>query len=364
MIKFPLINYAKIGGIHLPRINKRVIKGIILIGVASSLLFGCNSKKIKEKMDIGISNLNSGKYNEAVNDFNDVLKLDKDNKEAEDLVSIITNYEEAKKSFENNDLNSANTFIGKIPSDYTNYKIKDNIEGLKNDIKVKSDNIKKVDKELSDASNLLANNKLDEARKKILNINMKDANKDQKEKADKIDKQINEKLEEQKKQEEAIKAEHQKKIEQEKKIKEEQLRKENELKQQEAKRSEVDKSSISKKKSTSSNNIHYENRRLGLQMELPADWRGHYKVEEFEDGMNFELINKDGKMVQPLYCIEKRLKNNTMDAIRYKTINGVDYAMGHAPVLFIDTQDTELYNQFERLHNEADLIRETIRGLN
>ncbi len=346
------------------KIDKRLVTAIILIGIASSLLFGCDSKKIKESMEAGISNLNNDKYEEAVNDFNDVLKLDKDNKEAEKLVSIITNYEEAKKSFENNDLNSANAFIGKIPLDYTNYKIKDNIEELKNDIKVKSDNIKKIDKELNDVRNLLTNNKLDDARKRLLNINMKDANKDQKEKADKIDKQINEKLEEQKKQEEAIKAEQQKKIEQEKKIKEEQLRKENELKQQEVKRSEVNKSSISQKKSTSSNNIHYENRRLGLQMELPADWRGHYKVEEFEDGMNFELINKKGKMVQPLYCIEKRLKNNTMDAIRYKTINGVDYAMGYAPVMFIDPQDTELYNQFERLHNEAELIRETIRALN
>lgn len=342
----------------MPKINKRLVTTIILIGVASSLLFGCNSKKIKEKMESGINNLNSGKYEEAVTDFNDVLKLDKNNKEAENLVSITTNYEEAKKSFENNDLKSANTFIEKIPSDYTNYKIKDNIEELKNDIKVKSDNIKKTDKELSDVSNLLVNNKLDEARKKLLNINMKDANKDQKEKADKIVKQLNEKLEEQKKQEEERKIEQQKKIQQEKKIKEEQLRKE------ESEKNEVNKKSVSKNRSTTSNNIHYENRELGLQMELPADWRGHYKVEEFDDGVTFELINKEGKRIQPLYCIQKRLKNNTMDAIRYKTINGVDYAMGYAPVLFIDTQDTELYNQFERLHNEAELIRETIRGLN
>lgn len=315
-------------------------------------------------MEAGISNLNNAKYEEAVNDFNDVLKLDKDNKEAEKLVSIITNYEEAKKSFENNDLNSASTFIEKIPADYTNYRIKDNIEKLKDEVKTKSDNIKKIDKELNDVRKLLTNNKLDDARKKFIDINMKDANKDQKEKADKIFKQVNEKLEEQKKQEEERKIEKQKKIEQEKKIREEQSRKENELKQQESKKSEFNKSSISRKKNTSSNNIHYENSRLGLQMELPADWRGHYRVEEFKDGMNFELINKNGKMVQPLYCIEKRLKNNTMDAIRYKTINGVEYAMGYAPVMFIDPQDTELYNQFERLHNEAELIRETIRALN
>lgn len=340
------------------KINKRLLLTIILIGVVSSVLFGCNSKEIKEKMEAGINNLNNGNYEEAESNFNDVLKLDKDNKEAEKIVSIITNYEDAKKSFENNDLNSANTFIEKIPSDYTNYKIKDNIEELKNDIKVKSDNIKKIDDELNNINNLVINNKLDEAKNKITNINIKYATKEQKEKADKIVKQLNEKVEEHRKQEEARKIEEQKKIEQETKIKEEKLRK------QESEKNEANKKSISKNRSTASNNIHYENRRLGLQMELPADWRGHYKVDEFNDGINFEFINKDGKTIQPLYCIEKRLKNNMIDAVRYKTINGVEYAMGHAPVSFIDPQDTELYNQFERLHNEAELIRETIRALN
>ena len=93
-------------------------------------------------MEEGINNLNNGKYEEAEGDFNNVLELNKENKEAENLVNIIENYFEAKKSFDNNDINSANTFVEKIPSNYTDYKIKDDVDKLKGEIKIKIDNKK------------------------------------------------------------------------------------------------------------------------------------------------------------------------------------------------------------------------------
>ena len=191
-------------------INKRLLTTVVSIGLASSILFGCNSKKIKEKMEVGINNLNNGKYEEAEGDFNNVLELNKKNKEAENLVNIIENYFAAKKSFENNDINSAKAFIEKIPSNYTDYKIKDDIDKLKSEIKIKLDNIKRIDNDLNKLNTLIAEGKADEARNRIVNVNMKDATKEQKEKAEKIVEKLNKDLEEKRKQEEKQKEEQRK----------------------------------------------------------------------------------------------------------------------------------------------------------
>ncbi len=325
-------------------INKRLLTTVVSIGLASSILFGCNSKKIKEKMEEGINNLNNGKYEEAEGDFNNVLELNKENKEAESLVNIIENYFAAKKSFENNDINSAKTFIEKIPSNYTDYKIKDDIDKLKS---------------------VIAEGKADEARNRIVNVNMKDATKEQKEKAEKIVEKLNKDLEEKRKQEEKQKEEQRKKeelkkIEAQKREREEQIKEEKSKKERESQR-QVNK--INNNKGKLSQGIHYENKQLGLQMELPASWKGNYDVCGGPDYILFKFAPHGKTYSQPLYCIEKRMKNNTLDSIRYKTINGVDYALGYAPVMFIDYADKN-YNLYEKLSNDAHSILDTVRALN
>ncbi|MGG7211243.1 outer membrane protein assembly factor BamD [Clostridium baratii] len=346
-------------------INKRLLTTVVSIGLASSILFGCNSKKIKEKMEEGINNLNNGKYEEAEGDFNNVLELNKENKEAESLVNIIENYFAAKKSFENNDINSAKTFIEKIPSNYTDYKIKDDIDKLKSEIKIKLDNIKRIDNDLNKLNTLIAEGKADEARNRIVNVNMKDATKEQKEKAEKIVEKLNKDLEEKRKQEEKQKEEQRKKeelkkIEAQKREREEQIKEEKSKKERESQR-QVNK--INNNKGKLSQGIHYENKQLGLQMELPASWKGNYDVCGGPDYILFKFAPHGKTYSQPLYCIEKRMKNNTLDSIRYKTINGVDYALGYAPVMFIDYADKN-YNLYEKLSNDAHSILDTVRALN
>lgn len=346
-------------------INKRLLTTIVSIGLASSILFGCNSKKIKEKMGEGINNLNNGKYEEAEDDFNNVLELNKENKEAENLVNIIENYLEAKKSFDNNDINSAKTFIEKIPSNYTDYKIKDDIDKLKSEIKIKLDNIKRIDDDLNKLNTLIEEGKADEARNRIVNVSMKDATKEQKEKAEKIVGKLNKDLEEKRKQEEKKKEEQRKKeelkkIEAQKREREEQIKEEKSKKERESQR-QVNK--INNHKGKLSQGIHYENKQLGLQMELPESWKGNYDVCGGPDYILFKFAPHGKTYSQPLYCIEKRLKNNTLDSIRYKTINGVDYAFGYAPIMFIDYSDKN-YNLYEKLSNDAYSILDTVRALN
>lgn len=345
------------------RKHKGLITSIILIVVASSLLFGCNSKEIKKNMESGVNNLNCRHYKEALENFNNVLKLDKENKEAESLKAIINNYEEAKKNFEENNLSKANELIEEIPSKYNNYKIKDDIEKLKDEIKIKEDNIKNINNNLNLISNLLDNNKLYEVKDKINNIKMQDATKEQKEKLDKLKITFNKKIEEEKKKLEEQKKKEEKLKQEEKKAKEEKAKNNNIVNSNEN-RKKID--SINTEK-TSSSNIHYVNKELGIQMELPGDWKGHYEVYEYNEGklkgVNFEFVSDGKNTRQPLYCIARRLKNNTLDSIRYKTINGVDYAMGYAPVMFLDTSNGKAYNEFKKLYKEADLIYSTIRGL-
>ena len=59
------------------------------------------------------------------------------NKEVTSLKEAVLNYNKAKEQYDNEDYKSAQEYLNKIPNVYNNYDIKDDVDDLKNNIKIK-----------------------------------------------------------------------------------------------------------------------------------------------------------------------------------------------------------------------------------
>ncbi|WWU66857.1 hypothetical protein QJR26_18890 (plasmid) [Clostridium baratii] len=83
--------------------NKKKFKNIyaiILIMVSGILILSGCGNKIKKQMENAINDINSGKYSEAKNEIDTILKEDSNKSEANLLNNIISNFENAKKLYE------------------------------------------------------------------------------------------------------------------------------------------------------------------------------------------------------------------------------------------------------------------------
>lgn len=187
------------------KIHKKKIKNIFFTTVVFCgfilVLAGCGNN-IKKQMEEAMNDFNSGHYSQAKEELNTILKEDSSNSEANLIVSIIDNFENAKKLYDNKEYDKSNEEISKIPGEYNNYNIKSDVDDLKENINKKLDEIKQIDNKMNELSNLIDDGKLDDASKKINEFKDKELtemqNKNLIDLNDKLNKKIEQKKDEEK----------------------------------------------------------------------------------------------------------------------------------------------------------------------
>ncbi|WP_347299550.1 hypothetical protein ACSW9K_16635 (plasmid) [Clostridium perfringens] len=187
------------------KMHKKKIKNIFVTTVVFCgfvlVLAGCGNN-IKKQVEKAMNDFNSGHYSEAKEEFNMILKEDSSNSEANLIVSIIDNFENAKKLYENKEYDKSNEEISKIPGEYNKYNIKSAVDDLKENINKKLDEIKQIDNKMNELSNLIDDGKLDDASKKINEFKDKELteiqNKNLTDLNDKLNKKIEQKKDEEK----------------------------------------------------------------------------------------------------------------------------------------------------------------------
>lgn len=344
------------------KIHKKKVKNIsfMLIVLFSGILIlsGCGNK-IKKQMENAINNINSGQYSEAKKEINEILKEDSSNSEANLLNNIITNFENAKKLYENKEYNKANEEISKLPNEYSNYNIKNDIDTLKNNINKKLDEIKEIDTKINDVNKLINDGNLDEASKNLDALKNKELTEIQNKKINDLKSKLNKKTDQKKEDEK-------KKIEAEKQNKHKE-----ELTNKNSSNSKTTNNKVTKTVQNQGN-IHYVNRRLGIQMELPANWRGKYYVSESDNTISFCYKAPKKNIVGGLLYVKKIPKDEnidyiTLDDMVIKNINGSRYALGVATDVGTNAPDLgefEIYKEYKNLKKEKGLVYRTIRAIN
>ncbi|KJU73181.1 hypothetical protein [Clostridium baratii] len=347
---------------------RKIRKKNLKKGLAISLIFfsgaliitGCGNN-IKKQMDKAVNDINSGQYSDAKNELDIILKEDSSNSEAKLLISIIDNFENAKRLFENKEYIKANEEISKIPAEYSDYNIKDDITSLKNDINKKLDEIKQIDNKINELSNLINDGNLDDASKKINEFKGKELTETQKKKIDDLKGLLNKKIEQKKKEED-------RKRELEEKKKEEERKRKLEIERQNKQKEENIKKNSSSNKNTSKPYV-YVNKNLGLQMTFPASWKGLYRVESDNNGIYVYVKPQQSEFNEStgsgfLFSITKKgvLYEDHMDAIRYVKAKGITYFVASQTGVTVSETSPEL-GLYLKLNRSKYEVTKTIKAI-
>ncbi|MGG7099103.1 hypothetical protein [Clostridium sardiniense] len=352
---------------------KRKLKKISIISAVflSGILFfsGC-SNKVKEQMDLAMNYLNSGKYNEAKNELEVVLKENSNNSEAKLLIEIISDFETAKKLFDDGKINKANEEVLKIPKEYSNYDIKNEIENLKSSINKRLEEIKQFNNNLDKVHKLISDGKLEEAKKGIDNIKNENLTTDQVKKVKDLEDSLNKKIDEKKREEKLLKEKKQKELEEKKK--EEEIVKQNTPKKKETNiNSKNEKGSNSNSNKNQSKSYVYVNNELGLQMTIPASWNDLYTIKSDNDGIYLSVKHKKSNpnLRQGfLFAVTKRSPmddEDHMDSVgrkRYIKAKGVAYIIW-GPTGLTMGEDNPDWDIYRRLNHQKYSVADTVKAI-
>lgn len=340
-------------------------KKVIAIGISAVVLSGASvvgyaknkEHNINKELYYGIEALNTEDYEKSKNDMEKVLKLDSNNKEAKNIIDIINSYEASKKYFEEGNLNRAEEEINKIPSEYSKYNIKDKVDKLKEDIKIKKYNINKINEELNLISSLIDKKEFKNASEEIGKVEIKNGTKEQEEKLEGYKNTVNEEI---------------KKTElEEKKKKEEAKKKEEERKAAEKKAQENNTNKVTTQNKTNVNSntspIYYENKELGLSMTFPASWRGRYEIIlNGKEGMTVMMKLKQTSEEEAgiLFCIESEDMYHILDGVRtIQSKNGIKYYAGRQTGMTVSEYNPQL-QEYRAMSREAYNVLNTIKPIN
>lgn len=169
---------------------KIILRLCFIIFAINVNVYGCTSR-VNKYIQEGKLALNNAEYNDAMDDFDKALNEDKENKEAKNLRDIIIKYNEAKRLYEEDNLESALKSIENTPKEYENYNIRNELGDLKDKIRIKLGNKEKVDEEIENAQNLIKNNEYREVKDILKIIRNKDLTSTQEEKIEDIMEIIN-----------------------------------------------------------------------------------------------------------------------------------------------------------------------------
>lgn len=327
---------------------KKLSVVLVITTLFSLSLISCTNSKVNKYIEVGKSALNSKQYDEAKTDFENALKEDKDNKEASDLLKIIENYESAKKSYESKNYKEAEEYISKIGSDYSNYKIKEDIDKLKENISLKEKAINKISDQINSVDKLINDKKFTAAENEIKSINLADADNDQKKK---INDQINK-----------IKYElnqEKEKAEADKKANEKASSKKSSANNSTSKSNS---NSKTKEESASNENLTYTNKKFGFTFKIPSSWIGHYSIKERPTGVGIIFNAADGTPGLLLEITNDLIDGQYLNNTTFKTINGTKYVLGLPGDIGLDP-DNSSYKLYKKLEQDYKVVVDSFKGI-
>lgn len=143
------------------------------------------AKKSDNSLDLGIKYLANGNYEEAIIQFEKAISINKGNKKAKELVSLVENYNEIKNLYDNREYENVLEILKEInKSKYIEY-LQSSLANITDKVNQKIEVINEI-KEIDDKiNNLINENKYDEAIRlinKYLNENLNDKHTDKLEK--------------------------------------------------------------------------------------------------------------------------------------------------------------------------------------
>jgi uncharacterized protein YecT (DUF1311 family) len=124
--------------------RKKLIAAMLIMLVLSLGLVGCGNSSIKKSIEQAKVSIESKEYDKALLSLEMALEEESNNEEAKKLYNIVDGYQRAKKLIEENKIDEAKKLLDEVNSEYTSYAIKEDIDSLK----IQVDNhYKEVEKE-------------------------------------------------------------------------------------------------------------------------------------------------------------------------------------------------------------------------
>ena len=118
--------------------NLFLLTSVITVIVALGLSFmGVKCKQYRHYLGAGIEAIGDKNYVLAAEDLKKASNIYNENQEVTSLKEAVLNYNKAKERYDNEDYKSAQEYLNKIPAVYNNYDIKDDVDDLKSNIKIK-----------------------------------------------------------------------------------------------------------------------------------------------------------------------------------------------------------------------------------
>lgn len=171
-------------------------KMFLIIGaIILSLAFvGCGNSEVTKMLDEAKQDINNQDYGKAMDTLEIVIDQDSNNKEANDLIQIVGNYNGALIHYKAGEYEASNKELNEITADYSNLAIKNDIDELKSEIEFQESKTQVVDGYINTATKLVKEKKYKEAEAEIKKIDLNSPNKEQMAKVDALNKIIDENM--------------------------------------------------------------------------------------------------------------------------------------------------------------------------
>lgn len=280
-----------------------IIGGLAVVIVLTAGILGYKYKEYKKYLVLSRQAIDNKNYYEALKDLQAAANIYDKNSDIKLLQNIISTYEKANESYNKKDYNEAKKYIDEIPKEYEEYSIKEDIDNLKDNIDKAQKGIETASKDIEENKKILKTQEFKEGKKDLIKIDTAYATDEQKKEIDNIISEGKKIREEQKKKEEDIK------IQKEKEVKEKAAKEKAEKAKEEAKAKSIDSfaaTNIPSQGTTQGGSIHVVSPKLGIQFDLPASYRGKYRIEYVNDGMTI-YYNKarEGGLLVKIYKGDK-----------------------------------------------------------
>lgn len=273
-----------------------IIGGVaVVVILATAGTMGFKYKEYKKYLVASRQAIDNKNYDEALKDLQAAANIYDKNSDIKLLQNIISSYEKANESYNKKDYNEAKKYIDEIPKEYEEYPIKQDIDDLKNNIDKAQKGIEIVSKDIEENKKILKTQEFKEGEKDLIKIDTTYATDEQKKEIDNITAEGNKIREEQKKKEEAIK------IQKEKEAKEREAREKAEKEKANSINNNFAGANAPSKNTPQSGPIHVTIPKYGIQFDLPANYRGNYRIEYFGDeglGIYYNKASEAGLLVQ------------------------------------------------------------------
>lgn len=164
-------------------------KQILSVLIALLLTASCSNtaNKAIEQGKLAIAN---AEYENALNSLELAKNEGAKSQELDTMISILDNYINAKQAFESGVFDKAADAISKIPEEYSEYTIKDDIDALKTSIKEKAAASGNIDAQIAQVKQLVSVGDYENASKGITELYSKNLSDEQKSQVDELNSTI------------------------------------------------------------------------------------------------------------------------------------------------------------------------------